>query len=264
MRIYIPTYGRPDNQKTYNLLPQHIKKKTWFVIRPEEKKCFNWAKNVVVCNKKGVPAARQAALDHSSDNVVILLDDDLRFSRRQKDWNIDKKKTSILKASEKDAEEALVWMDCKIRGGRPMAGLSGRGNNNSIEQRWERECHRLMYAFAVNKKLMTNHGIRFDRFKFWEDFHVNLSFLKLGMATVANVDIVIDAVTNSPGGVSLYRTREALVKERERFMKFHSPFVRPTEKSAKNWGGTVSATMPDVQIYWRKAYAHGVRNSSGR
>ena len=262
-RIYIPTYGRAHNQRTYEALSNKHKKKVHFVIRPEEESLFKGAK-YIVCKKKGAPAARQAALEHSSMRKIILLDDDLRFARRIKDWSIDNPK--LIKASADDIHDGIEWLAEKLSKEYPITGLAPRGNNNSKKERYERECDRIMRAFGVDKNTLLVHKIRFDKYPYWEDFHITLSMLKLGYKNLVNVDFVNDAVTNTQGGCSSYRKLSDMEKTRKRFLKEHGDFARPNDKSAKSWGeGFKDAdTVPDMIIQWRKAYEKSSGNSLSR
>lgn len=259
--IFIPTYGRPNNQKTFECLSDVHKKNTTFIIRPEEEKLFK-NRRYIVCSKKGAPAARQAAIEHSSARAVVMLDDDLSFSKRIDSWSLNNPR--LIKAEIRDVHDGIDWLIYKI-GAYALSGLAPRGNNNTEKERWERECSRVMRAFAVDRRVLIKYKIRFDRYKYWEDFHVNLSLLRLGYKNIVNTALVNDAGTNTKGGCSSYRKLSEMLKVREQFLKEHGDFARRNDKSAKSWGEGFkdSDTVPDMVIQWRKAYELSTRSDIG-
>lgn len=262
MLIYIPTKGRTHKpQLTYTSLPVHWQKKTWFVTTSDEAKSLQRqydTNRVLVCDLPGVPAARQAVLEHGMERYVFMFDDDLRFCRRVEDWTPEK--PSMRKSTEKDIDEALHLMQDKLETRFVQVGFGYRGNNNAIPEKEFRIACRMMRSFGVDVDYLNKLQIRFDKYLFWEDFHVTLSLLTRGFPNWMSVVHCTDGVTNSEGGVSLYRTPERLLSVREEFLKEHAPFaVANDDKSAKGWAGTDSDVMPDLKIYWQKAYKYGLK-----
>lgn len=253
MLIYIPTYGRSGKQITLRALPDRALKRVVMVVRPEEAKAFPGFETLV-CAKPGVPAARQAALDHANKHIIekaFFFDDDLRFARRPRGWNIEKGNVKLEKATCGDIEKALNTTEGMVSRELPMVGWDARGGNDRRPEHPFKPFCRVMRAFCVHVPTLRHYGIRFDRFPFWEDFHVALSLIEAGKTIGNLMTMTNDGVTNSKGGVSTYRNVEALRKCREEFCKRH-PFAKPVEKTPKSWdvGG---ATVPDLVIYWQKA-----------
>jgi hypothetical protein len=115
-----------------------------------------------------------------------------------------------------------------------------------------------MRAFGVDRRVLAKEKIRFDKYLFWEDFHVALSLLKKGYENIVTTDYCNDAATNTSGGCSLYRSLDKLAAVRKDFLQEHAPFAVAVDKTAKSWGGGmggVGATVPDLKIYWQKAAA---------
>lgn len=262
MLIYIPTYKRVDKQVTlHTLMHAWNPEKIWLVARPEEERALRgiWP-NVLVCVKKGVPAARQAAIEHAADKGVMrafFFDDDLKFAVREPEWCFQTGDTKLVAASHDDLKHHLAVVELKLNPWLPMLGFDARsGNNRKPERRMQYQC-RIMRAFGVHVPTLTSLGIRFDAFPFWEDFHVALSLLEHGKPIANLTTITNDAATNTAGGCSTYRNVEALQKCQKAFAKAH-PCAKPVLKKAKSWGGGMAEQeVPDFVIYWQKAAKAG-------
>ncbi len=256
MKIYIPTYGRATRQTTFKNLPKRWQERTWFVIRKEEEHMFNFPR-LLVCDTPGVPAARQAVIDKTDSQHVWMFDDDLVFSQRCKGWVHDR--TAFLDAMSKDETGiALDELEHQLENNYAAVGMDARGGNNRRKERHGKEATRMMRAFGIDKNVLTNNNIRFDAFDFWEDFHVTLCLLKLGIPNWISMQYCNGGATNSKGGVSTYRTVERLSEVRADFVAEHSPFVVARDKKAKSWGGGFgNIVIPDVTVYWKKAYEFG-------
>lgn len=265
MNVYIPTRGRAsiEKQKTFRLLPPRWKVRTIFVVTPEEAPAFTTqfpANGLLICNTLGVPAARQAIVEHAFENTedhkACMLDDDLRFLRRVPEWSMDDPR--LLQSTMDDVDEALHWMEDSLTM-YAAVGLGARGNNNSLSDRYVREAGRMMRALAVDAELLLDEDIRFDKYLFWEDFHVTLCLLKLGYPNLISVEHLCDSVQNSEGGVSLYRDIPKLLEVRDRFLEEHAPFAKANDsKSAASWQDWEGDEAPDLRISWRKAFEYGL------
>lgn len=251
MRIYIPTFGRADKQITIQNLPPRYVEKTWFVIRESEVDAFSHYPRVIVCPKKGVPAARQTIIEYEEE-IAFMFDDDLKFAKRTPDWTFENPK--LVPASPEDVGQAIDQMvkDLREESHLGAVGFGARGFNNGKRDHPYRENDRMMMAFAVYTPLLKELGIRFDKFDFWEDFHVALELMKHGFKNRIYTKWVQNATTNSSGGVSTYRNRARLTEVRKEFVKYHAPYVTPVEKSVEGWANVTESTMPDVRIDWRK------------
>lgn len=250
MNIYIPTYGRPERQITFKCLSKGMQTKVVFICVPSEEKQLRqlWQDtgcNFLVCDKKGVSAARQAALEHSVSNKVCFFDDDLRFSKRLEDWDFDTN-GKLAKATKEQLTFGIIWMQNSLNS-YPIAALGARGGNQGIRHRWVNPNYRVMRSFAVDKSVMQRHDIRFDDFYYWEDFHVALSLLELGYENVVNVDLVSDGVSNTTGGVQ--RNLEQMMVEANRFAELH-PTAKLRMKTFFEGKGKIE--VPDFTIQWKK------------
>lgn len=262
MLIYIPTYKRVGKQVTlHTVMHAWAPEKIWLVARPEEEKALRgiWP-NVLVCAKKGVPAARQAALEHARtlrEKKVFFFDDDLKFAVRYPGWCFQTNDTKLEPATPADIRLHLVAVEKKLTGDLPMLGFDARSGNNRKKERFIQYQCRVMRAFGVHVPALAENNIRFDAFPFWEDFHVALSLLERGKPIANLTTITNDAATNTAGGCSTYRNVEALLKCQKAFAKAH-PHAKPVLKKAKSWGGGMAEQdIPDFVIYWQKAAKAG-------
>ncbi len=264
MRIYIPTYKRVGLQKTLAALSPQLRKITWLVVRPEEKHAHEHP-HILVEKHPGVPAARQCALEHAYEanhTVCVMLDDDLKFAHRGVTWTPDTPKLNPSVAS--DVARAIGFMrDSVLDYGYAMFGFDARSGNNRKPEKDTESPARVMRAFAVHTKTLMREKIRFDKFPFWEDFHVGLSLLERGYKIGNFLNMTTDAGTNTKGGVSTYRTAAKLAACLKDFQKLH-PTIRPVLKKPKSWGGELGQReegIPDMVVYWKKAQTLGLEGT---
>lgn len=258
--IYIPTYGRVGKQKTLSWFSKEDKARTVLVCRPNERKDLirehgNEVAEVIVERKPGVSAARQRAVEHCEEDVVVMFDDDLQFCQRVSDWCFHTNNRA-LKPTQEDVDVAVQWLYDKIDEECPVTCIAPRGGNNTIKERWEIENGRIMRSFAVHKSTLIEHDVRFDEFYYWEDFHVALSLLELGYKNKINVDAVTGGDTNAKGGV--VRNIPKMWGQIRKFKRRHET-VRIREKEMNCPETKKRIKVPDLTVYWKKAYRSKVK-----
>lgn len=262
MRIYIPTLGRveawtrPENrQLTFHWIPVEWKKHLWLCVHQREADAFSWWEQKIVVDKVGAPHARQQIVEHATrsyeDPRIAMFDDDLRFARREKDWVV--KFGSASQSTEQDVSDALEMLFERLNE-YAMVGISARQGNQSRPERIGEENKRMMRSFGVRTDVLHSTGIRFDKYPFWEDFHVALSLLRRGYPNYLILEHMTDGITNKPGGCAEYRTNAALAACREAFLAEHAPYAQPNDKSTSAWSGAEAETAPDLRISWLKAF----------
>lgn len=257
MWIYIPTYMRARKQITFSKIPKEWQEQTIFVVRPEEASLFSWHSNPpLICDKIGVPAARQAALEHCPTNSLWFFDDDLNFSYRPDDWSLEH--WQLLAMSSEKLNEALYFMEEKLNKF-AIVGMDERAMNNGKPQRYHKDAGRIMRAFGIRKDILEAENLRFDKYLFWEDFHIALSLFKKGYLTHLSLVYLNNGITNTKGGVGTYRKFELLKLEREKFLQEHAPFATPVDKQVKTWN-VDWPFIPDLKIYWKKALDSARKN----
>ena len=251
--IYIPTYGRPQQQKTFQRLHEKIQQRVIFIIKPEEEKemLSLWGdkcKKLLIVDKSGVAVARQKAIEDSVSDHILFFDDDLRFDKRIQHWNYKNNNRAVI-ATPDQTLKAIQWMEEELKK-TALVCLGARGGNNRHTQRWTIQNSRVMRSFGVKRSVMDLLGVSFDDFYYWEDFHIALTFLEYGYPNVVNVDYITDAgLSNSPGGVSRHIKR--MWYQAKKFQRVH-PTARVREKTFKN--GSTVIQVPDFTIGWKKSF----------
>ena len=103
MKIYIPTFRRVDNQKTFNNLPDKYKEKVIMVVQEQERDENKYdCEYLVVGNNIGIAKTREIIYRHAGKSRFGMLDDDTKFFRRNMKYytkeksNMDKSKRLML------------------------------------------------------------------------------------------------------------------------------------------------------------------------
>lgn len=249
MRIYIPTYGRVHNQRTWASLSNVLKVGTQLVCYKEEEKDLRklgYPVLVYTGRKRGIQHKRQWIIDHhdktQQSRFLVMMDDDLTFARRRADDPtkfVPAMATSDFLGQIQEALENYAHVGVMSREG---------ANRQTQNQEATRMTRVLAYDVAAYKEL----GIRFDRLAFKTDFDVTLQFLEKGRPNLVLAAWVHDqAGSNASGGCSSTRDEVALVKAAEELHQLHPETVKVVQKTTKTaWGG---GTRTDVVIQWKKA-----------
>ncbi len=258
LRIYIPTFGRANDQRTFHELPPKLQAQTTLVVDSREKKFYpEYPTMVCPPSVNTIGKVRQHIIQtHDVEAYgpkLIMLDDDLKFATRRKD-----DPSKFLTATPKEIEQCFAFVE-KILGWYAHAGIVAReGGNRSAGAGPVVECTRLLRALAYDVTVLRKHKVKFDRLIVMEDFDVALQLLRLGYSNAAVTAWCQDQGSSSaPGGCSTYRTMEKQREGAEGLVKLHAPFVKLVEKTTKGaWNGQ---TRTDVMVYWKKAYVSSKR-----
>lgn len=264
MRIYIPSLNRgPEKQWTLRELgPKIIKKyKATVVCPPSEVKSFLDAGiQAVGCKAKGIALTRQWIIENAdvSDNVVLMLDDDLSSWS----WRYETDKIGYKRATEAERERGFAEFE-KIMKKHAHGSIGHRlfaNNRGAIEDNT-----RQLRALAYNTLTMQRLGVKF-RLPVMEDFDVQLQFLKLGYASVQyNYLTQEQRGSNEPGGCSTYRNHQVQADAAHRLAKLHPECVKVVQKKLdKGWGGDMGSERTDVTVAWAKAAKIGVEKRNAR
>ena len=76
--IYIPTYGREGQQKTYDNLPDRWKEKTYLVVSPDESHSDYQTISCPI-QGNGIASVRKWIAEHGEGKRYAVLDDDIEF-----------------------------------------------------------------------------------------------------------------------------------------------------------------------------------------
>jgi len=253
MRIYIPTLGRCNNQRTWQALPKKLQDITTLVAPYEEKNRYTGYPNVLITSPtiKGIGPTRQFIIEHhaahNEDGRLLMLDDDLSFAKRRED-----EPDKFVDAEPADIVDAVRAVDKALKRHAHVGILSREGGNRFTHG--DVENVRLLRALGYDAHVLLKHGVKFNRIIVMEDFDVALQLLRLGYPSLAITKWVQDQTggSNAPGGCSTYRTMEKQMEGAIGLHRLHPDFVRLVEKTTKTaWGGQ---TRTDVVVSWKKAY----------
>jgi hypothetical protein len=87
-RIYIPTLGRPNEQVTWDNLPDELRERVWFVVHEREKDLYNYDAEYLVLpdDINTIAKVRKEIVYHAGDIRFCMWDDDVIFYRRNRKY----------------------------------------------------------------------------------------------------------------------------------------------------------------------------------
>ena len=260
-KIYIPTLGRVNNQKTYNNLPDKWKDKTFLVVQDQEYDDHDKKINRVRLPKEisgefgRISNARAYISKELGDNCRYgVFDDDLDFVYTELPSS--KKKPSNRPMTETDydylfGELIPSWMD---------EGYSHIGQESTVNIPREKDYQDNFRIAAViyydGRSLNTD---KVDWSEFYnldgaEDFDCNLQLLRSGLPNRVSARYRISTGSiQSAGGCSLNRTVETHNEAMRLLEQNHRPFVKLYEKDNKMNSGDIVKKL-GAKIRWKDAF----------
>lgn len=249
LSIYIPTYGRPNNQLTYNNLSPEVQKRAQLVIHPSEKKLYDKKYNLLLCPEDTIAAKRAWIIENCPTKYLIMFDDDQQFYIRKEvdDWH--------LRYCDKGEDINLMveYIYDALKGGYAHVGISDRSGNNHVEE-IAAENTRMFGVLGYNRDVLLKH-VEFNRVTFHEDFDIALQLLQKGYPNLvfyyfAHHDI---AGFNADGGCSSERTIDAHNESVINFCEVNNGVctIRQVNKKSQK---DEFATRFEPTIYWKKAF----------
>lgn len=249
MQIYIPTFGRSDNQVTWDNLPHTLKFDTQLVIQARETHKYDFQKYptlILPYDITTIGPTRQYLVEHCGSKHFLMLDDDLDFAVRRTD-----DPTKFSRATDEDIHKMVEEINASLAYGYKLVGIAAREGANYDTSPFK-IASRQLRVHGIDTEFFRKADIRFDRIPFMEDFDVTLQLLELGYPNKVLNNWVHNqrGGSNAPGGCSVTRTLEAHNEAAKQLKNLHPRFVRIVEKESGNWGGA----RLDVNIAWKKAY----------
>lgn len=267
VRIYIPTRGRVGLNRQVSLreFQQFSSHRPILVCPPSEaREHKRYWPLVRACPAKGIGPTRQWILENSAADVVVMIDDDMRFSYRP-----DPKIVQLEKCTELDPLVSLIT-ECVAKGF-IHGGVGARQGNNRKDLSRRRQgfvedghlfvdCERSNNFHFASKKDVLALGARMDALPVMEDFHFTLFLITKGYPN----RIIHDYVWNqegsgAQGGCSIYRTPEVQSQGANGLKRAFPEFVRVVTKTSKDTSPAWREfkTREDVVIQWVKAARAG-------
>jgi hypothetical protein len=259
VRIYIPSKGRAEIQRTFSRLPNSLKAKTKIVVPPADYPAYTRAHGalfVIPCPEVGIAPTRDWILNYDTaedDPKVVMLDDDLIFQKLRENGQ-------ITNCTEEEVEEAFDWLD-KALDAYAHAGFAVRFSDRGNAGQETRSPARMMHVLGYNLRELPEHagfcrGVANPATFSMDDFNMTLQLLTEGVPNiVSSVWRTSPAPGNAKGGASTWRTLETQNASAHQLVKLFPQFVSLRQK--KNWQGIDGGQMFDVTVYWQRAYAHG-------
>jgi hypothetical protein len=251
-RIYITTYKRATDQRTWHRLSPKLQKETVLSVDWEERDLYpGYPIEVLPEGLHRLNAKRQYILQTAPATEIVLLDDDLQFYTRKQpgDWHL---RDSTLE----DTDQMFATVFKELAGDFAHVGISAREGNNTVEtdEAYNGRMMRLLgYHLPTLRAVCT-----FPLVDCMEDFHLTLQLLTHGISNCVHYGWAQGQKnSNAPGGCSTYRTleyQEERAKELATLFPDYVKLVRKTTKTA--WGG---GERTDVRVSWKKAYEAGKR-----
>lgn len=189
--------------------------------------------------------------DLAIDHNAIIMDDDLKFSRRAH-LPFSESRTELIPCGPKDLMNLMGRLSDLLTVG-PMAGVSARGGNNNRKKALE-PCSRQMQVHAIDTAWFRANDIRPSKVICKSDFFMTLSVLTRGEENNVLCEYAVDQAkaSNAAGGVSIYRDMEMMNAAAHRLKELFPNYVKIVEKRV-TWKGLDTGAL-DVQIQWKKAY----------
>ena len=221
IQVYIPTRGRIglNNQVTLREFLNYSSHIPVLVCPPDEaSQHLKYAPRVRKCKAKGIGPTRQFILETSCADVVIMADDDMRFSYRPDPSNIKLERCTNLEVMLELIRTTVE--DC----GYIHGGVGARQGNNRKDLSGPRQgvledghvfvdCERVNNMHFMDRLAVLDAGGRLDALPVMEDFYFTLTMLLKGFPNRVIHDYVWNQEgSGSIGGCSLYRTPQVQEK----------------------------------------------------
>lgn len=243
MRIFIPTKGRSE-QLTWDVLPSEVLEKHRAVLVTQDDRDYELlVKNGFPCLHapvEGISATRQWILDNSTDDKVVMLDDDLNSWARRNHFT-----GQYVKAGPDEIMEGFELLD-ELLSDHAHAAIGHRqfANTKPLVDYGTRA----MRALGYRKDVLARENIRFT-LPLMEDFEVTLKLFRAGYPNAVIYGLVQDQPgSDRPGGCKDWRTLERHNAAAEALAAMFPRFVK-----LKDVEGWAIGTRKDVSIQWKKA-----------
>jgi hypothetical protein len=265
LTIYIPTRGRIglNRQVTLREFLANSSHKPVIICPPDEVARHKaYYPRVTGCPAEGIGPTRQWILEHGTADVVVMADDDMRFSYRPVP-NVAK----LERCTKLDPLMALIEYYVTTCGF-VHGGVGARQGNNRKDGHSPRngeladghfvvDCERVNNMHFVDRKRVLELGVRFDALPVMEDFHFTLSLITQGYPNRVIHDYVWNQEgSGADGGCSIYRSPQVQAAGAEGLAAAFPAFVRVVTKVSKDTSPAWKQfkERKDVVVSWLKAW----------
>lgn len=257
MKIVIPTYRRTERQWTLRCIPKKWRKNVTLVCDRQDylalRNGHDVSLAVVPDHVKTIAQKRKWILHFfKKADSILMLDDDLRFSRRLFSNKHRRPYTfKLIKATDKDVDWALLKVQKMLRK-HAHVGIGPRQGNNSIQRhrRWNPN-YRMVYALGYQPATVLKH-CELGRIETREDMDLCLQLLTKGFENRVLVEVCADQTYGSKGGCTEERSIKRSNRDAKRLAQWFPSFVKVVKRDYKE-----SIPRKEVVVSWKKAAAYG-------
>ena len=255
MNLYIMTRGRVGKQFTLSRLPERWKAKTWLVSDDEGhthqqirtpsfvtnySKKFQWILD-------DFPELENSGWAIPRTDKAVILDDDLVFSKEDKDGRI------LTITDPEQVGELFDQMEVLLDT-YPLVGVHPRQMGHNTEPPFV-ENGRIICIQGINRRLIGK--VKVDQFPILADVVLNLTLLARGQKNALITTHFQDhGPCQAPGGCSIYRTPEMQRAAVDYLQNRFPGFVKTVTRRPKTatWLG---AERYDYTAQWKKLHRAG-------
>jgi hypothetical protein len=244
MKIYIPTRGRPEQQRTAEALESAGIDATLVLSKDDEENYFTEGVSCITVKASDIATKRQRILELSPKGKILMLDDDLTFYTRKPDGN-------FVKADKRGIQRIIKWFSHALSD-HAHAGLTDKFMGQS-KRRGVQNHGRYNQALGYNTKLFPSPAPKF-RVAINEEHDMHLQLATRGLEPIINNEFSKDAKYYSEGGCSTWRTKTVEAKAMKQFAALWPDLVKlgPTEQSISGLA---------ARVRWAKAVKMGEENA---
>ena len=283
MKIYIPTYKRPNTQITYNALPDKYKDNVVMVVQRQEESLYREkydCRFMIVDDDIGLTKTRTQIFEKNRGNKFCMIDDDVTF------WRRNQKYVKQVQSGYVDFKPNMVDITCES----DMDGSKREMNEKDFDEMFEEfndlldngdtyrpdqpiiqvSCREQLKP-PVGIRTSTNlasyscfffNGVHIDKIfddidwnmtKVGQDSMWQLEFLLHGYQIRRSDIFCINSLWWQEGGVAEYRDAKMFNDEHEKFIEKWPAYCYKTKNMVERKVGEVI----DIRYRWRKAFMHG-------
>lgn len=245
--VYIPTYKRNTLKSVESLRGTKILERTALVVHPDEVSRYrHFGVQVLPCPAQGeLGAVRRWLMENHEGDVMVQMDDDLRFAVRRQDDPGKFRLPTGPNEIDKMFNRVFALLE-EV----PLVGVRQRGGANRSNPPVEVAVRQCMFH-GINVRVARENGWAYKSSVF-EDFDYTLQVLTSGYENAVLTTHTIDqGESNAEGGVSDYRDNARMQRDALDLAMDFPDFVRIVTK--KGWAGMNFRT--DVNVQWKRALA---------
>ena len=250
-RLYIPTYGRVNQQVAFDSLPSKWQSKAVLVVHPNE---AHEGYPTLKCpiQGAGIAPVREWIAQHGQGTRYGVIDDDIEFVYTRRD---NEEGPSNTKLTGPQFDDMIVEFNSWMDSGYIHCGADASWNPPTRDKDNKDNGRVCGNVFYDGTKLPVN-DIDWVGLPIAEDYYVTLQLLTMGFPNkISYRNRVNPNETQAKGGCSTFRTLNLHNESMEELQRKYPQFIKLRKKIAKNSGEWSNQVKLSATISWKKAYA---------